>query len=366
MIERMGFGMEQHAVLEDQQLLEWRDEPLAQMSRIEVFDNVEVGEKGMEAQYKAVRKDILSTNADTPTIIGVMGPPGVGKGSVAMGFWRLLDGDEYLHSKAKEKGFSIDVVSMPFALYQQAAKLDRVRASHPLLRDNPLYTPGHYAGTSQLEWEDLEENVLNQKDGKTKKVVLFESASTTSFPIDSSLPLRVNGIDRGNSPLYRSLVDPQTAAHTFVYAIEGDHEVQGEALSFRAAKPSLQDAHSLFTGEVEYFYTNSDGEEINMKDVSPEEQLDAALFLQTCMAPPRAMEQGVLDLRMQMDKVNARSTKEYFNKLKQVLNTNRLTTIRSPHLKGGKSYDMDYLLNSLPARKYPELVPDSLKQGKKR
>lgn len=335
---------------------EWKLTPLQQIGGIEVFDNLISGEKGMESVYKKIRNDILTPPFDQPTTIGIIGPSGVGKGSVGMGFWRLLKNDLYLHDKAEAQKVSLNLMVVPFALYQQASLLPECQKRFSLLRKNNIYTNGHYQGISKLAWKDIQEEVLENKDPTKKKILLIESASPTSFPQSTEVPVKVMGKDRGNSVLYNAALDERTRHRAFIFAVLGDPQVQKENQINRSLPPNEEDAISIFR-QIHHVYTDRNGEEKDVSDLPDSEQKEVLFFLRKCMAPPQAIMQSALDLEKIKHEIGVKTDREYYKQINKILGGKNFNIVRNPYLLGDKTYDLDYLLKSLPARKYRQLNP---------
>lgn len=346
-------------------VMEWGQYPFAYQDGIEILDNAtKRGERreSMEKQYKRIRDDILTPPFEDPTVIATMGPTGSGKGGINMGFYRLLKNDAYLHDALQNSGVRPEIVVVQFALYQQAALLPEQKMRNQYLA-SPLYNKDHYHGISLLIFDDLQKHVLANRDKKRKQILLIESATYTSFPKGKEVPVEVEGIDRGNSVVYNLALDQRTKKRTFLNLLERDLEVGRRAKDMRNIDPEKmkdEDVEGFFRGDINYILTFK-GQEISVSDLDLSYQRELLSFIKKAMAPPRVMEQNDLDLRNIRKKIGARTDQEYNNLLLQALdfqkNDPRSSRIQNPYLLGRKTYDLDYLLDSLPVRLYPGLLP---------
>ncbi|CAN5195690.1 hypothetical protein BH11PAT1_BH11PAT1_2340 [soil metagenome] len=352
------------------QIQEWQMAPFTQQGGIEVLDTArrnEHGEKkGLEKQYKRISDDILTPPFDEPTIITTIGRSGIGKGNLSMGYYRLLKNDEYLAEHARRLGIQIELVVIPFALYQTAANIPRVKQRNTLLQFATPFSDEHYKGVAQLEWEDIEKYIITSEPGK-KKIGIIESASYTSFPMGRKSPVKVMGVDRGNSPVYNAALDSRTSKRTFFNVVERDDQVTSEAGSARNIDPATasdQEIKAYFGGDVQYVFTR-DNEEVNVATVSIQEQRAILRFLTMSMAPPSKMKVSDRQVRALQKFLNVQNDKEYHNLLRKHLeyekNDKRFSKIVNSYLLGSKTYDLDYLRFSLPAILYPEILTEVLR-----
>lgn len=346
---------------------EWRQYPLQAMSQtlggIEIFENMTERGHSLEELYIEIRERVIENQITT---VAAISEAAVSKGTFLASIMAMLKNDEYLKATLKEK---IVFVIPHFALYAMAAKLLQVRRDYPWFAVPRKYhhggfKPEHYARISAFMWIEIRECILDNMgiNPLAHHVILFESAGPSAYPLTTEVPIAVMGTDRGNSVLYNLALHPKTRDNFVLAVIKRDPRVTGFTKDWRA-KVNSSDAipDYLFTGNLKICFTHPKKGQIYVDTLSEKDKIKFARFLRKCMATPRAIERVDEDLRKSMENLKAEGKikncdiEEYQKYIASALGV-QPHIITNIFLETDKTYNLDYFLDSLPVRRFPELV----------
>lgn len=347
---------------------------------IEVLEQMNVGERSAEAYYRnSFRPHVLKPPYDKATFLTASGASGVGKGKFLEGMYRVLMRDKYLRRKLREHGVGLTVLPVPFTLYPHILKLPRfVGTSYaiPSHLGNGQFTPEQYRNSAVVEWRDMQEHIISRQY-QGQAIVALPEFNLTSYPVFDGErhyfpdePVEVVGEDRCNSPAFTLALDDRTKDNVFFTYIEADDSITAHAGDWRSRlDPEMKDPGEMFNGEDVIVYSrNHDGKQIEVEVASLEPQAQRVViqFLKKISAPPAAMErihkmQEDLKARLQeeqrVSRLTSRTLYEYSAYVLAVQHMARI--VRNQHfLKGRRTYDLDFFLQSLQAQIYPEFFTE--------
>lgn len=353
---------------------------LFQIPGIEVWENMRCKNVSLHPDYLALRKNITPGEINTICTIGL---GGAAKGSLNMGFYRLLVNDVSLHDRLKEKGAELKIITVPFSAYTQAVRRKEMQKIHPNFAVPAEYQSGtfsseHYGKISNLMSHDIEEYVLKRRNPHEAVVLIVEGSTPACYPLTDSIPVEVAGVDRGNSPIYNLALHEATRSKIHIYAIERHDDVRGVAVNWRsllASDPEL--LGQAFRGPMRVIFTDRHGQEVDARDLPLEAQQDLADFLIGATAPPAAVQKSdqqftsVLEELYQARHLRSRTQSEYFKFIRGRLDLSakQFSICKNEPFQGDTTYEVNYLLKSLPVRLYPWLVGPELSRyihGRKR
>ncbi len=361
--EGLSMGMSMIPLDELQMIETYRLGPFQQTSGIEVLENMTTQGGGLSPLYESIRTRLIENGL---VIVGAIGPSGASKGSLLMGLWRVAHGDRYLQSQRQ-----IEIASLPFSITTQVMRTASVRLETPELWIPPTtaqgqYTSSQYAAISQKMAELARARIENR--GDKALLLLIESSSPTAFPMTDTLPLIVEGIDRGNSPLFELALDPKYASTVEIYALEKLRVVSQFVEEWREPihkdKPDLE---KVFDPQSKVIMVLKDvnGEEVLASDLPAKHRQELAEFLTYSMAPTETIRrsdrefESLITSLYERGVINIYSMVGYYTALQDRLRlpSDRFHVISNPLLTDPKTYDLSYLLDSLPTQNYPEILP---------
>lgn len=338
----MYYELGSHMSPDMREIQSWEMHPFMQVDHADILHNMEAegrGNEELERAYKRIRGRILMPPFDKVTSLGAIGPSSSAKGDLIAGLDRTFKQDPYLKSKLGRHGVNFVQVSVPFTHVAAAARLPRVGI---IPEDQPAgtHTPEQYRKISNLQRQIIEEHVL-PRQGQGEAILLeVESSSPTSVPtVDSLLRtsqsqgsnVEVEGVDRGNSAVYSLFYDNRTRDNATLFALHKRDLVGEVGMDYRneifSPNPDLS---KLFSSRTPIVFTNHEGQEVNVADLSPEEQMQFVRFLRLSVAPPG----GVV-----------RSDEEK-NRLKEELAQRKLITWGPKHVQDDTEY-YEYIRNVL-------------------
>jgi hypothetical protein len=338
---------------------------------IEVVLNIrdENPERNLEKDYKKMRNKLVS---DGFVVIAAMGRGNSGKGSLLMGFSRLFRKDEHLKKLLTKDGSELEILSFPFAHCARAAMLPEVGLV-PQGVEFASFDVETTRKISQFQWELIQQYGLIPgaekkqdltkalREKKKKRVIMFESSTPLVYPKTNEVPVEVEGLDdNGNSTFYNAALDPRLKSNAYLYLINRDRVFENETL-IRFRRSVSEQSDSVFEEDVKLLVTMSDGSEITAQDLSPEVRERLKKMLRISMAPPAALRrfdeslEAVERKLTDEGKISVPTDNEYYQYLKEKAK-GRIIIVHNPYFEGAKTYDLDYLVNSVPAILYPQIL----------
>lgn len=369
----LGHEQKQEQALAQQ----WELEPIQAMSMtvggIEIFERMTIEEgETIEKFYIELREDIVN-NPDRTTSVAATAQSGVAKGTFLASIFALVQNDKYLHEKLKEKNVKLRVIIPQIALYCMAAKLPVVKKSTPQFAVPQTFefhtgTNEEYSRASQLMWHDIqleiEEAQKSSKEGKLEKLlILMETPGPTAYPTTKDIPTQVKGKDRGCSTIYNVSLHESTRGGFFFVVIKRDKKVTLDTTEWRA-KISSDDINpdKVFIGPLKVKFTHPKLGEVFVDTLPREEQMIIIQFLRLCMASPKAIENvdnelynEIIPSLYEQGELESSTLESYYSFIAKKLGI-KIYTVINHHYNGEKTYDLDYLLNSLAIQRHPSLI----------
>lgn len=366
---RMDIGMEQRA--EQTLVLNWQISPFLMTNGLEIVNNVwnENPERDLQDDYKEMRDKLMK---DGFIVIAAMGRGNSGKGSFLMGLTRLFRRDKYLRDLLGEDGSELEILSFPFAHCARVAMLPEVG----IVPEGVEFADFDVATTrriSEFQWSLIEQHGLipgakNKQDiveglksKKKKRVVVFESSTPLAYPVGDQTPVEVKGMDdNGNSTFYNAALDRRLESNAYLYLINRDRVFENESLIRFRQGVSAQD-DSIFAQDMDILVTLKDGSEIKAKDLPQKDREMLLKVLAISMAPPAALKRFDLSLEKVEEDLTQKGLiavprdNEYFQFLKEGTKGG-IIIVQNPYLEGPKTYDSEYLVRSVPAILYPQIL----------
>lgn len=281
---RLGYVLEQQisstqAMEVDKRLvLEHRQDPLHTIEGIEVLENthgMKSKDGGKGDLGKFIKKILMPAVIANPlTVVAVTGRSGLGKGTLLMGFGRVIDANLYIQ---QELGRKPRIVSSPYA---SAWRTAQVHSELGVISPNVLVGTIDRESSisiSQFEWKMLEQEVIEpKKDTDEHTLLLVEASTPTAMPDGKEVPVGITDVspnDRGVSVIFNLARDPRTREHTYIFTMDRDSEVQNknvkgrEDLSVAYARPN-----NLYSTYEQNWVVNSQGELVDESLLSPDDQ----------------------------------------------------------------------------------------------
>lgn len=308
-----------------------------------------------------------------------------GKGSLMMGLFQLLTEDLYLREQAQNRGIErIDIITVPFVQVREAVKLPEAPEEFRIPPDTSKpedYTPKIVSRISRFQWF-LINNYVFPSGAKTREeitgvlkrekramAVLVEESTPLVYPKTKTVPVEVEGIqDLGSSCGYNFAFDQRSRENLLIFFTKKGEDLSKDKASskFRhdlsSSKPKLR---SIFGGDIRVVYRKPNGEEIDVTKLPKLEKMKIAFILGKSMASPSLVKH----LDRQMDKFEEQLLSEgkihapanddsYADFLSGLLwlPKRRFIAVSNPQFDGQKTYYLNYLLDSLVAKIYPQIL----------
>jgi hypothetical protein len=357
--------------------------PDVRMENAEIFSQAKVGRRTLGDHYDRFVKSFKESRVSYAAVIGA---PGSGKGGVGGGLLYNLRRDERLN-RAYGAG-NIERVYVPYALYPGVAKaeglIDRNKA-------HGQYTTEEYRASNELMYQDMQEYADEHPDKKIIYVVegtapLWPQVGPEDLPWNARerglIPVRsgLEGVtkDRGSSVIYTLAAGESTRNVTQTLFIRKDNKVQNRAQGMRTPRAreggvDLIDRLRETGVNILLEYVNgrkADFDRLAKKDPVFYKQL--VEFLSQTFAPPHVMEGSKHDFYammknyMEKKQVKLRSPYEeaHYKILAETLHLDRSqhVTANNQLLGGSRTFYVNTLVDSLPMRRRPHLLPDRLQR----
>ena len=309
--------------------------------------------------------------------LGVTGPNNAGKGGVARGIKKIVEENKELNEWTKSTGKKFDIVTIPYSLSIEAAKLlDPSEALYvPKDYEPANYTPDHLRNGAHYQWEMYQNYVLPQR-GREDCVTLsiIESSTPLMIPLDQNYPMVMMGdVDLGMSTITNLAYCKETKGSTFILFVDlTDQRTVVGAYGLRQAVSDLSLSDEIvFKGSDRWILKTHKGKEKDVATLPEDIRTEVRQFLNKTQASPGGISRYSEVLRNFIDElfndgyIDSNTNKHFFNFLRNALSTkngSKVEIVDNPFIIEGRVNDLSYFTDSLPVRLHPELMPPKMRK----
>ncbi len=260
----------------------------------------------LERLYKKIRDEQILGDVGSVININIIGPNGAGKGILGQGFAEAIRRDEYMHDMAQQQGFKVVVLADLFAINIKALQLARLQRTPWAVPDgiqHGQFSPDHYQKADDFSMA-LREEIHRDIPSNVKIVKISERPAPTAYPVDRTVPPKLEGVNRAHGSVYADAYDPRTRASTNFFILQRDPKVRDMANDDRTSY-QMQGVENPFTGHNKYWLTSKAGAIYDVSTLSPTLQSEILALLRLGSASPAAMVRGDSELDERADKLFA-------------------------------------------------------------